>query len=148
MNSFPIIREQVRTHHRCQMIDLTQRVQAAVTRLQVRHGLVLVQSPHTTAGLTINENADPDVQHDLLAKLEQLTPQRESFYRHGEGNSDAHLKTSMVGISLTLMVDEGELQLGTWQGVYLCEFDGPRTRDLWIKVIAADTWPAREREEA
>lgn len=96
---------------------------------------VLVFSPHTTAGVTINENADPDVQHDFFAKLQRAYPQHESYYRHGEGNSDAHILTSLVGTSLLIPVNEGRLVLGTWQAVYLCEFDGPRTRKLIVQSL-------------
>jgi len=112
-------------------------VQEVVDRSGVSGGVVVVQSLHTTAALTLNENADPDVKHDLLAKLEALVPHREPFYRHGEGNSDSHLKTSFFGPSLTVVVDGGRLVLGRWQGVYLCEFDGPRERRLAVQVVAA-----------
>lgn len=140
--------EEIRTASRCEMVDITDRVRAAVSQLNVRDGLVVVQSPHTTGAITVNENADPDVQRDLTAKLQRLIPKEESFYRHSEGNSDAHLKTSLVGMSLTLLVEEGELLLGQWQGVYFCEFDGPRQRQVWIKVFAAESFPARRVEKA
>jgi secondary thiamine-phosphate synthase enzyme len=91
-----------------------------------------------TAELTINENADPDVRHDLIAKLDRLAPQDEPFYRHAEGNSDSHLKTSFFGPSLTVIVSEGRLVLGTWQGVYFCEFDGPRERSVAVRLLSAD----------
>jgi secondary thiamine-phosphate synthase enzyme len=84
--------------------------------------------------VTINENADPDVKHDLLEKLTAMIPRQESYYRHGEGNSDSHLKTALVGPSVTLIIDGGELVLGTWQGIYFCEFDGPRTRTYHVKI--------------
>jgi secondary thiamine-phosphate synthase enzyme len=113
-------------------------VQAVVDRAGVREGIVVAQSLHTTAALTINENADPDVQHDVLAKLERLVPQEEPFYRHAEGNSDSHLKTSFFGPSLTVIVSGGKLVLGTWQGVYFCEFDGPRERKVAVQVVAAE----------
>ena len=128
---------EVRTSRRAELLEVTGRVQEAVDRSGVRSGIVVVQSLHTTAALTMNENADPDVKHDLLAKLERLVPHREDFYRHGEGNSDSHLKTSFFGPSLTLVVDGGRLVLGQWQGVYLCEFDGPRTRRLAVQAVAA-----------
>jgi len=128
---------EVRTSRRAELLEVTGRVQEAVDRSGVRSGIVVVQSLHTTAALTVNENADPDVKHDLLAKLERLVPHREDFYRHGEGNSDSHLKTSFFGPSLTLVVDGGRLVLGQWQGVYLCEFDGPRTRRLAVQAVAA-----------
>jgi secondary thiamine-phosphate synthase enzyme len=128
---------EVRTSRRTEMVEVTGRVQEAVDRSGVGSGIVVVQSLHTTAALTVNENADPDVKHDLLAKLETLVPHREPFYRHAEGNSDSHLKTSFFGPSLTLVVNEGRLVLGQWQGVYLCEFDGPRERRLAVQAVAA-----------
>ena len=128
---------ELRTSRRTELLEVTGRVQEVVDRSGVSGGIVVVQSLHTTAALTINENADPDVRHDLLAKLETLVPHREPFYRHDEGNSDSHLKTSFFGPSLTVVVDEGRLVLGRWQGVYLCEFDGPRERRLAVQVVAA-----------
>ncbi len=91
--------------------------------------------PHTTAAVTINENADPDVKSDMLHKLETLVPKHESYYQHGEGNSDSHVKTSLVGNSVTVLVESGRLVLGRWQGIYFCEFDGPRTRQMQVKVV-------------
>lgn len=125
----------LRTSSRTELVEVTDRVQEAVDRSGVRAGIVVVQSLHTTAALTINENADPDVRRDLAAKLDQLIPQREPFYRHAEGNSDSHLKTSFFGPSLTVLVNEGRLVLGQWQGVFLCEFDGPRERRLAVQVM-------------
>lgn len=130
-------RIQLRTRRRSEMVDITAQVQAAVERTGVREGAVVVQSLHTTAAITINENADPDVRHDLLAKLERLVPHREPFYEHQEGNSDSHLKTSFFGPSLTVIVSEGRLVLGRWQGVYFCEFDGPREREVAVQVLAS-----------
>jgi secondary thiamine-phosphate synthase enzyme len=125
----------VRTTRRAEMLDVTDRVQAVVARSGVGEGVAVLQSLHTTAGLTINENADPDVQHDVLAKLERLVPHREEFYRHAEGNSDSHLKTSFFGPSLTVIVSGGRLVLGRWQGVYFCEFDGPREREIAVQLV-------------
>ena len=130
-----IIRQKVQTQQRSEMIDITSRVAKMVEEKGVKEGYVIVYVPHTTAAVTINENADPDVKHDMLKKLEELIPKRESYYRHGEGNSDSHVKTSFVGNSAIVLIEEGELVLGTWQGVYLCEFDGPRSREVVIKVI-------------
>lgn len=113
----------------CELIDITHRINAAVPP-SLSCGICHVYCPHTTAGVTVNENADPDVKHDILAKLDRLIPQKESYYRHAEGNSAAHLKASLMGCSQTLPVRNGRLALGAWQGVYLCEFDGPRTRTL------------------
>lgn len=119
------------------MVDLSHQVQEVVGRSGVREGMVVVQSLHTTAGITVNENADPDVQHDVLAKLERVFPHREAFYQHAEGNSDSHLKTSYMGPSVTLVVHDGRVMLGRWQGVYFCEFDGPRDRQVAVQPIGA-----------
>jgi secondary thiamine-phosphate synthase enzyme len=127
---------EVRTSRRAELLEVTGRVEEVVARSGVESGVVVVQSLHTTAALTLNENADPDVEHDLLAKLEEMVPRREPYYRHGEGNSDSHLKTSFFGPSLTVLVDGGRLVLGRWQGVYLCEFDGPRERRLAVQVLS------------
>jgi len=128
---------EVRTSRRAELLEVTGRVEEVVARSGVESGVVVVQSLHTTAALTLNENADPDVRHDLLAKLEEMVPQREPYYRHAEGNSDSHLKTSFLGPSLTVLVDGGRLVLGRWQGVYLCEFDGPRERRLAVQVLSS-----------
>lgn len=125
----------LRTSSRTELLEVTDRVQEIVDRSGVRSGIAVLQSLHTTAALTINENADPDVPRDLAAKLDQLIPQREPFYRHAEGNSDSHLKTSFFGPSLTVLVNEGRLVLGQWQGVFLCEFDGPRERRIAVQVM-------------
>ena len=124
----------VQTRTRCEMIDVTGQVAEVVQQSGVRQGTVTVYVPHTTAGCTINENADPDVQHDLLLTLNQLVPKDHPSYRHGEGNSDAHVKASLVGLSQTVPVEDGRLVLGTWQGIYFCEFDGPRRRSLSVRV--------------
>lgn len=127
----------VRTSRRSDMVEITDRVQRIVADAGLDEGAVVLQSLHTTAGLTINENADPDVVHDVLGKLERLVPREEPFYRHAEGNSDSHLKTSFFGPSLTVIVSGGRLVLGTWQGIYLCEFDGPRERRVAVQLLAA-----------
>ena len=131
-----IIRDTIRTRDRCEMLDVTAHVQQAVRTSGVGDGMAIVYVPHTTAAVTINENADPDVKHDMLLKLARLFPRDESGFRHSEGNSDSHLKTACLGNSATVLVEDGRLQLGRWQGVYLCEFDGPRDRELWVKVVA------------
>ena len=128
--------ETVRTHARSEMIDVTSRVQKLVAKLQAEDGYVIVFVPHTTAAVTINENADPDVKSDMLKKLETLIPKREPYYEHGEGNSDSHVKTSLVGNSVTVLIEDGKLVLGRWQGIYFCEFDGPREREMIVKVFA------------
>jgi secondary thiamine-phosphate synthase enzyme len=127
----------LRTGRRAELLDITDRLSEVVGRSGVREGVLVAQSLHTTAGLTINENADPDVRHDLLAKLERLVPHREPFYRHAEGNSDSHLKTSFFGPSVTVVVSGGKMVLGRWQGVYFCEFDGPREREVAVQLLAA-----------
>lgn len=124
----------VATQSRCQLVDITMRVQETVQALGLAAGTVTVFVPHTTAGVTINENADPDVCHDILEKLARMVPHGEAFYRHGEGNSDAHLKASLMGSSVRVIVEGGRLQLGTWQAIYFAEFDGPRRREVWVQV--------------
>lgn len=114
--------------------DVTEEVARAIAKSGVDEGLCLVYCPHTTAGFTINENADPDVVHDLLLGLDRAFPDRAEF-RHGEGNSSAHLKASCVGSSVTVIVRGGRPVLGTWQGIWFCEFDGPRERRYFVKVL-------------
>ena len=125
---------EVRTDSRSQMLNITTQVQRTVDGADVAQGMVTVFVPHTTAGITINENADPDVVHDMLEQLDQMVPWRQPFYQHGEGNSAAHVKASMMGSSVTVLIERGQLVLGTWQGIYLCEFDGPRTRKVAVTV--------------
>ena len=125
----------INTTKQNQMIDITNVVKQAVKDRRVIDGIVTVFVPHTTAGVTINENADPDVVHDILLGLEKAFPNR-SEYLHMEGNSHAHIKASMMGSSCTIIIEDGELKLGTWQGIYFCEFDGPRTRKIYVKVIS------------
>lgn len=117
-----------------QMLDITAQVQEVVRQEEVTEGMVLVYCPHTTAGITINENADPDVVHDLLMRLDEIYPWKHPGDRHGEGNSAAHLKASTIGLSQIIPVADGKLILGTWQGIYFCEFDGPRQRSFYIKI--------------
>ncbi len=126
----------VSTHKRGELLDVTVDVSRAVRDADLNSGCVICYVPHTTAGITIQENADPDVVHDFLFKLEELVPRHEAAYRHGEGNSDAHIKASMVGSSVTVLVEGGRLVLGTWQGIYFCEFDGPRSRKMQVKCMA------------
>lgn len=124
----------VKTQQRDQMVEITTHIQRILDQANIDEGSVIVYVPHTTAGITINENADPDVVHDTLARLDKMVPWRESFDRHGEGNSASHIKASMMGSSVTLMVQSGRLLLGQWQGIWFCEFDGPRTRSVWVTV--------------
>lgn len=118
------------------MVQITDRVRRIVAEAGVTDGTVIVYVPHTTAGVTINENADPDVVHDFLKQLDVMVPWRQPFYQHGEGNSASHVKASMMGSSVTVLIDGGELVLGTWQGIWFCEFDGPRERKVHVKVGA------------
>ena len=126
---------QVRTPaHDC-LVEITSQVQQLLARSGVEQGLCTVYVPHTTAGITINENADPTVCSDVLKALDRMVPWR-GDYEHAEGNSAAHVKASLMGASCAVLVMGGRLRLGTWQGLYLAEFDGPRTRQVWVKVIA------------
>jgi secondary thiamine-phosphate synthase enzyme len=115
------------------MVDVTERVQEAVSATAVEDGVCQVYVPHTTCAVTVNEGADPDVQHDFLQRLAALVPE-DGAYRHGEGNSDSHIKSMLVGTQVTLPVERGRLKLGRWQAVFLCEFDGPRRRNLWVTI--------------
>jgi secondary thiamine-phosphate synthase enzyme len=124
----------IRTHGRTEMIDITTQVAKLVQQTKVQSGLLALFVPHTTAAVTINENADPTVQQDILSELNRLIPFT-GPYQHTEGNSAAHVKSTLVGPSQTLFIEEGRMVLGTWQGLYLCEFDGPRSRKVWLKII-------------
>ena len=131
-----LVRHELRTKRRDEMIDITDKVAAAVRESGVRDGIAVVYCPHTTAGIAVNENADPDVAHDVLLRLSEVFPRTHPGYRHLEGNSDSHLKAVAAGPSQTIIVAEGRLLLGRWQGVFFCEFDGPRSREYYIKIIA------------
>jgi secondary thiamine-phosphate synthase enzyme len=124
----------VATDKREQTVDITARVKAAVTRAKIADGIVAVTVAHTTAGVFVNENADPDVQRDLLTALERAVPS-DARYEHAEGNGPAHVKSVLIGNSVTLAVRDGEVSLGTWQGIYFAELDGPRHRSATITVI-------------
>ncbi len=124
---------EINTTKRCQMIDITKRLHTILNESDADEGIMTVFIPHTTAGITINENGDPDVRRDILHQLEIISPKSEDF-KHFEGNSDAHIKSSLVGCSTQVIIQKGELQLGTWQSVYLCEFDGPRSRKVWVTI--------------
>lgn len=123
------------TKNRCQWIDISPDVQKIIDNCGIKNGICSVISLHTTAAITVNENADPDVETDFFKKLAQLIPQLEPFYRHAEKNSDSHLKASIVGLSTMVPVAEGSLVLGTWQSIYFCEFDGPRKRRVSVSII-------------
>ena len=128
------IKFEVRTSKHTQMLDITREVQRAVTESGVRDGICMVFIPHTTAAVTINENADPDVIRDFTMELNKIVPW-EDGYHHMEGNSAAHLKSSMIGFSEQIIIEDGRLLLGTWQGIYFCEFDGPRSRKCFVKIM-------------
>ncbi len=125
---------ELRTPRREALVRITPELTDLIAAKGWQDGAVVVFCPHTTAGLTVNEDADPDVATDMVMAMNRLIP-RDAGYRHAEGNSDAHVKTTLVGPSLTLIVSGGRLQLGTWQGVYLCEWDGPRTRKVWVQWL-------------
>lgn len=125
----------IHTTSRDEMIDITNEVQQFVKDVGVKDGLVMVYCPHTTAGITINENADPDVLHDMLIRLDEVYPWEHPKYRHMEGNSASHLKASTVGSSQSVIIFSGDLVLGQWQGIYFCEFDGPRKRNYFLKIV-------------
>jgi len=125
----------VKTGRREELIDITHLVREAVAKSEVENGIVHLHVPHTTAAITINENADPDVKRDILYKLSKEIPQQDN-YHHGEGNSDAHIKSSLIGPTLQLIISDSKLILGTWQGILFCEFDGPRARRLYLKIVA------------
>jgi secondary thiamine-phosphate synthase enzyme len=126
----------ISTSKRTELIDITGEVKAKAAKAKIKDGVCFVFCPHTTAGLTINENADPSVKKDITNALSNLFP-KDAGYAHAEGNSDGHIKSSLLGSSLTIFLENGELALGTWQGVYFCESDGPRSREVWVKVINA-----------
>lgn len=125
---------QVRTSARTEFINVSRPVQEAVKKAGVENGICIIFVPHTTAGVTINENADPSVVQDMIMELNKIVPFQDP-YRHREGNSPAHIKASLVGSSQIVFVESGKLVLGTWQGIFFCEFDGPRNREVHVKVI-------------
>ena len=128
---------QIQTRERTHFVAVTDQVQACVEKAALLDGLVTVFIPHTTAGVTINENADPDVVSDMTGVLDRLRPWNDHRYQHAEGNTAAHVKATLTGSSVQIPVQGGRLKLGTWQGVYLCEYDGPRTRQVWIQTSPA-----------
>lgn len=124
----------VETNARNQMLDITDEVQKIIHKSGISQGTVIIFCPHTTGAITINENADPDVVHDVLLTLSEIIPANRKGYRHSEGNSDSHVKSSLVGCSETVIINDGKMLLGTWQGIYFCEFDGPRRRTVKIQI--------------
>jgi len=128
---------QIRTSAKTDLIDITRSVEEAVRKSGVMDGICWVYIPHTTAAVTINENADPSVSRDILMELNKIVPFQDR-YQHAEGNSPAHIKASLIGSSVTVFVESGRLALGTWQGIFFCEFDGPRNRQVFVKVLKGD----------
>jgi secondary thiamine-phosphate synthase enzyme len=135
-NTVMLAKIPVKTNERTQFIDITERLRSLVSEEKLQSGILHVYCPHTTAAITINENADPSVQRDIIHTLGKLIP-HDDHYQHSEGNADAHVKASLVGSSELLLVENMSIMLGTWQGVYFCEFDGPRSREVWVRIIAA-----------
>ena len=125
----------VKTSRHTEFVEVTGDVQRIVDKSGVKEGVCICLVPHTTAGITINENADPDVAADMIYALDKAVPWEDSHYQHGEGNTAAHVKSSMMGHSVQVFVRGGKLQFGTWQGIFLCEFDGPRSRKVWVSVV-------------
>jgi secondary thiamine-phosphate synthase enzyme len=126
----------LKTNKRIELIDITDKVQGIVSGNKAKTGVCVVFCPHTTAGLTINENADPSVQKDIINALNKMIPEN-AGYAHSEGNADSHVKSSLFGSSLNIIVEDGQLRLGTWQGIYFCESDGPRQREVWVKTVGS-----------
>ncbi len=124
----------VKTHAKAEFIEITSEVNRTIQKQGVKEGICSVYVPHTTAAVTINENADPSVQKDIINELNKIVPWN-SHYTHGEGNSAAHIKSTLVGSSVSIPISNGELALGTWQGIYFCEFDGPRAREVFVQII-------------
>ncbi|MFC0190282.1 secondary thiamine-phosphate synthase enzyme YjbQ [Fictibacillus aquaticus] len=125
----------IQTHERDEFYEITSTLQAYVEEEGIQDGVLYVYCPHTTAGITINENADPDVKRDMIMRLDEVYPWEHPKYRHAEGNTASHLKASTMGASQMVLISEGELILGTWQGIYFCEFDGPRRRNYFAEIL-------------
>ncbi len=125
---------EIKTNSRCEVIDVTDKIQKVISDSKIKSGICIVYVPHTTAGIIVNENYDPSVRIDILEAFEKIAP-LSSRYKHTEGNADSHIKTSLIGSSATLLIEDGQILLGSWQGIMFCEFDGPRTRKLVVKII-------------
>lgn len=128
----------MKTNSRDDLLDVTEKVQRIVSKSKVKSGLCIVYVPHTTAGVTINENADPAVPHDILKHLAQIIPWQADYFKHFEGNSAAHIKSSLIGSSVNVIIENSKLVLGTWQSIFFCEFDGARKRSIFVKIIKTD----------
>jgi len=127
---------EIKTNKRVEFVDITERLNALIHSSGIKDCICFIHVPHTTAAITINENADPDVTHDIISKINKLIPISDN-YDHVEGNSDAHIKSGLFGQTLSLMIENNMLLLGTWQGVYFCEFDGPRVRKIYVKFLGS-----------
>ena len=127
----------IKTAKRCEMINITSQAAKLLAEMDIVNGALHVFSPHTTASVTINEAFDPEVAADMLRHLDKIVP-RDGNFRHAEGNSDAHIKTSLVGPGVLVPVENGKLALGAWQGIFFCEFDGPRSRTVWVQALSAE----------
>jgi len=125
----------ITTRRRSEFIDITSQIEEVVRASGIEKGVCIIFCPHTTAGLVINENADPSVRRDIIQHLEELVPYQKG-YTHTEGNADSHIKSSLLGSSLSLIIEGGKIMLGTWQGIYFCEFDGPRKRKVHLKLVS------------
>lgn len=132
---------QISTHRRCDFINITDQIASSLVKSKLQTGIGVIFCPHTTAGLTINESWDPDVIHDTLLWLEETIPKNHPNFRHNEGNSDSHLKTGIFGNSASIIVEKGTIILGQWQGIFFCEFDGPRTRNLYVQWVGTFSNP-------
>lgn len=126
--------KQIVTHNQTELIDITKTIHKIIEEKKIDNGICYIFVPHTTAAITINENADPSVKNDILMEINKVIPFQDN-YQHMENNSAAHIKASLFGFSETVFIENGKLCLGTWQGIYFCEFDGPRTREVWIKLL-------------
>lgn len=131
-----LFQHQCQFSKRMEMINITNQIKKDVKQSQIQNGIVVVYTPHTTAGITVNENADPDVVRDMLNGYERVFPTEHPDYRHFEGNSHSHMKSTLFGASQTFILSKGQILLGIWQGIYLCEFDGPRRRQYYVKIIS------------
>ncbi len=127
----------IRTNYNCQMIEITSLIKEVISSSEIKNGICTIFIPHTTCAVTINENADPDVTVDILNKLNKMVPKQDN-YKHFEGNSSAHIKASMFGFSENIIIENNRLLLGTWQGIYFCEFDGPRTRNILVSTYVTE----------
>ncbi len=126
---------EIRTKHHNEMVEITEAVRRTVIGTKIREGICTVFVPHTTAGITINENVDPDVKHDMIMGFSEMVSETNRRYRHAEGNSPGHIKSTIFGQSENIIISKGDLLLGTWQGIFFCEWDGPRKRNIYIKIL-------------